>query len=141
MAGSDAAAEEEPDAGDEDGDGGVVAGGEGGEGDGGGRAEGGERVEEAARRGQGEVAAAEEDVGHEGQEEAPEVPAENVERISVITSQEVSGKGCEISTAEVGEERSLNPVILRRNALHLQMSGMAASTPPRAMSTPSTKRM
>ena len=86
MAGSDAAAEEEPDAGDEDGDGGVVAGGEGGEGDGGGRAEGGERVEEAARRGQGEVAAAEEDVGHEGQEEAPEVPAEQKTRNSSLLS-------------------------------------------------------
>ena len=60
----------------------------------------------SARRGQGEVAAAEEDVGHEGQEEAPEVPADKVECISVIICQEVSGKGCEISTAEeVGEER------------------------------------
>ena len=75
MARSDAAAEEEADARDEDGDGGVLAGGEGGERDGGGRAEGGDRVEEAAGRGEGEVAAAQEDVSDEGQEEAAEVPA------------------------------------------------------------------
>ena len=37
--------------------------------------QGGEGVEEAARRGEGEVAAAQEDVGDEGQEEAAEVPA------------------------------------------------------------------
>ena len=76
VASSDAAADEEADARDEDGDGGVVARGERGERDGGGRAEGGDRVEETAGGGEGEVAAADEDVGHEGQEEAAEVPAE-----------------------------------------------------------------
>lgn len=80
VASSDAAAEEEADARDEDGDGGVFARGEGGEGGGGGRAEGGDRVEEAAGRGEGEVAPAQEDVGEEGQEEAAEVPAMQKER-------------------------------------------------------------
>ena len=74
MAGSDASAKEEPNARDEDGEGGVLTGGEGGERGGGRRAEGGDRVEEAAGRGKGEVAATEEDLGDEGEEEAPEVP-------------------------------------------------------------------